>query len=103
MKKLIRKWLGISESPTQEDINDMLITSINSWLLGGLYGKDKSEYRPLKYMIEEAVGIELRGVSDKLYREVPKLTITQVEMYVAKEEFLDGIITRIKSKQLGVK
>ena len=104
MKKLIRKWLQI---PNEEDFisKSDLINAVKYAILEAFYPIDVSvmryfdedERKNLKGLLE---GVISQTVKEK-YLSYHEDSLARAKDYVANEDFLDSIITRIKNKQLN--
>lgn len=97
MKKFLREWLGIKEPKSREFLDREERDFIRGEVLREITSFFKVEsYDSLRFMTSVA-----SHVGDNMINEARKEGRLSADSFVKGEEFLDGIVERLRRKQLG--
>ena len=104
MKKFLRKWLEVPDATglaSKSNVKDMVEGAIYEAMAPGLSAQRETlywgrpEHRNLRGMLEGYTRSLLRDEAEKKVKQ-------HIDELVDAEKFIDGVVSRIKRKQLGV-
>ena len=93
IRKTIRRWLGVSEPPTPEEFNKLVLGHVAFLLSGRVASEEQARYF-------ETLGLSTDEVADAFWNDVSYRAKLEVNQWVGSEEFLDRLAARLRNKQI---
>ena len=93
IRKTLRSWLGVSDPPTPEEFNRLVLGHVTFLLSGEVVSEEQARYF-------EALGLDSDRVAQQFWNDVSYRAKLEVNQWVGSEEFLDRLAARLRNKQI---